>query len=140
MIEVCAHLPMPQPSRRALSELLQSKGLSAGISQWMTTNVRPAEGGFQWRFDIAGIQALMVDYWRLEAWHLLKVIPRETSLRLLRAERGMRWTEASARRLQEEVPYAQSPLLRDSGHWVHVDQPEALLSLISEDLQSLGLS
>ena len=139
VIEVCARLAMPQPSRRALSEALQAEGLSAGISQWMTTNIRRAEGGFQWRFDIQGIQELMRDYWRLEAWHLLGVIPKETSLKLLRAERGMRWTEESARRLQEVAPHAQSPLLRDSGHWVHIDQPDALLALISEDIERLKL-
>lgn len=139
VIEVCATLPMPQASRRALSEALQAEGLSAGIAQWMTTNLRPASGGYVWRFDIKGIQDLMRDYWRLEAWLLLGVIPQETALRLLRAERGMRWDETSAARLREVAPHALSPLLRDSGHWVHIDQPDALLALISEDLEGLGI-
>ena len=140
VIEVCAHLTMPQPSRRALSEALQAEGLSLGIAQWMTTNLRPTEGGYAWRFDIEGIRALMRDYWRLEAWALLGVIPQTTALRLLRAERGMRWTDESAARLKEVAPQALSPLLRDSGHWVHIDQPEALLTLISDDLSALGVN
>ena len=134
VIEVCARLAMPQASRRALMEALMTEGLSRGIAQWMTTNLRPCDGGFEWRFDIAGIQELMRDYWRLEAWLLLGVIPAQTSLTLLRAERGMRWTEESAARLKEVAPRAQSPVLLDSGHWVHIDQPEALLDLISEEL------
>lgn len=139
VIEVCAQIPMPQVSRKALSDALQAQGLSQGIAQWMTTNLRPTPEGFIWRFDLSGIQALMRDYWRLEAWHLLGVIPQETALRLLRAERGMRWDEDAAARLREVAPHAQSPLLKDSGHWVHIDQPNALIQLLSDDLTWLGL-
>lgn len=138
VIETCARLPMPQPSRRALSQALTHQGLSLGIAQWMTTNLKPSpQGGFEWRFDITGIQELMRDYWRLDAWALLGVISQRTRLYLLRAEHGMRWSEASAERLAQVAPHANSPVLSNSGHWVHIDQPEALLELISASLKAL---
>lgn len=129
---------MPQPNRQALIEAFDEHGFSRGIGQWMTTNIRrllPHEErgeGFVWRFDIEGIRALISDYWRVDGWQLLSEIPPNIQLHLLRAERGMRWTEEDARRVAEIRPEAHTPVLADSGHWVHIDQLEALIEMIGQ--------
>jgi len=130
---------MPQPSRRALSEALVARGLSLGVAQWMTTNLRPrAAGGFEWRFDLDGIEALLEDYWRLDGWALLGLLPASTRVHLLRAERGLRWSEEASARLRRERPTAASPVLADAGHWVHIDQPQALHALLASSLSALA--
>ena len=136
IIETCRQVPMPQPSRQAVTEAFTKLGFSLGIGQWMTTNVRrltAEEGqgtGFTWRFDISGIQELMGDYWKVDGWRLLEEISPSIKLHLLRAERGMRWRDEDRDRLTTIAPHVDTPLLKDSGHWVHIDQLEALLDLI----------
>lgn len=136
VIEACGAIPMPQPSRQAVTEHFTQRGFSLGIAQWMTTNLRRVStaesesGGFTWRFDLAGISALISDYWEVDGWSLLAEISPDVSLNLLRAERGMRWTEGDAARITEEFAHINTPLLSDSGHWVHIEQLEGLLELL----------
>ena len=139
VLEACRALPMPQPSRKALSDALVARGLALGVAQWMTTNLKPsAAGGFVWRFDLAGIEELLADYWRLDAWALLGLIPASTRVHLLRAERGLRWSDEASARLARERPSAASPVLEGAGHWVHIDQPDALHALLAESLAGLA--
>jgi esterase len=143
VLEACRAMSMPQPSRKALAEALVAHGLTVGVAQWMTTNVKPSPsaspegGGFVWRFDLTGIEALLEDYWRLDGWALMGLIPPSTRVHLLRAERGLRWSEASAARLARERPSAESPVLAGAGHWVHIDQPDALHDLLVGSLSAL---
>jgi esterase len=139
VLEACRATPTPQPSRKALSDALVARGLALGVAQWMTTNLKPSpEGGFVWRFDLDGIEALLEDYWRLDGWALLGLIPARTQVHLLRAERGLRWSDEAAARLARERPSARAPVLADAGHWVHIDQPEALHALLAASLSDLG--
>lgn len=138
VIAACAELPTPQPTRQAVTEYFTARGFSLGIAQWMTTNLRrltrdeSAEGGFTWRFDLSGISELIKSYWQVDGWSLLSEINSDVRLHLLRAERGMRWSQEDAERIAREAPHVNTPLLADSGHWVHIDQLEALIELMWE--------
>ena len=138
VIEACGLIAMPQPTRKAVIDYFTNQGFSIGIAQWMTTNlkrVNPSvhpEGGFEWRFDLAGIKALIADYWRVDGWALLSTLDPRLKVHLLRAERGLRWTSDDEKRLSESFPHIEAPLLRDSGHWVHIEQLEALITLLGE--------
>ena len=75
---------------------------------------------------------MIKSYWEVDGWSLLSEINPEIRLHLLRAERGMRWSQADADRIARETPHVMTPLLADSGHWVHIDQLEALIDLMRE--------
>jgi len=136
IMSVCAELPTPQPTRQAVIEYFTSHGFTHGVAQWMTTNLRRLlaeesnERGFVWRFDLSGIRALIKDYWEIDGWSLLHEIHPQVNLHLLRAEHGMRWSEADAARIAQEAPHVETPLLSDSGHWVHIERLEALLDVM----------
>ena len=138
VIAACAELPTPQPTRKAVTDYFTSRGFSLGIAQWMTTNLRrlsteeSEEGGFTWRFDLSGISDLINDYWEVDGWSLLSEINPTVRLHLLRAERGMRWNQEDADRIARDTPHVETPLLLNSGHWVHIEQLEALLELMRE--------
>jgi esterase len=137
IIEVCGLIDMPQSTRQNIIDYFTNAGFSLGIAQWMTTNLERVdrkaypEGGFRWKFDLDGIKALIIDYWRVDGWSLLKQIDPHIELNLLRAERGLRWTAEDALRITRDYPHIKTPLLKDSGHWVHIEQLEALISLIN---------
>ena len=138
VIAACAELPTPQPNRKAVSDYFTARGFPLGVAQWMTTNLRrlsrseSSEDGFTWRFDLSGISELIKSYWRVDGWSLLSDINPEIRLHLLRAERGMRWRQEDAERIARDIPHVMTPLLLNSGHWVHIDQLEALLDMMQD--------
>ena len=134
VISACLELTMPIHSRKELVEYFQSRGFARGIGQWLTTNLKRSETGFDWRFNLQGIKALLDDYWRVDAWNLLEDLSKETHVTLLKAEQGLRWTTEAEERIQNDFPQIDTPILSNSGHWVHVDQPKALIEMLRTTL------
>jgi pimeloyl-ACP methyl ester carboxylesterase len=132
-IQMCKQTPMPQDSRRTLMQSLQSQGASLGVAQWMTTNLKRTESGFIWRFYLDGIEDLINNYWQVNAWQLLATTQQTTHIHFVRAEQGMRWSQEAIERI-EQLSHTYSKVnihvLANSGHWVHVDQPQTLLEMI----------
>jgi pimeloyl-ACP methyl ester carboxylesterase len=130
-------VPMPAQSRRdVVQHLITSAGLSSGLSEWMATNLKRDGQSYTWMFDLDGIEALMRDYFRVDLWGFLAQSRTRPQFELVVAERSDRWTpelRARGRALPESarVHYHQLP---NSGHWVHVDNPTALIELMAERL------
>ncbi len=87
----------------------------------MTTNLRPTEGGFVWRFDLDAVVEMLEDYGRQDLRPVVRAAPME--VRLLRAGRSDRWAPEDAALATDVLP--------DAGHWVHVDDPAGLAELLS---------
>lgn len=138
VIEACGQMSVPQPSRQEVVDYFKDQGFSLGIAQWMTTNLRRSKAdefdteGFTWKFDLSGIKALIANYWQIDGWQLLQEMNTEIEVHLLRAEHGLRWTTEDEQRLQKEHPSVKAPLLKNSGHWVHIEQLDALVSLLAK--------
>ena len=132
LIETCAQAPLPLSTRAALTEWFMERGFAIGVAQWMTTNLKRSPEGLVWKFNLEGMRALITDYWQTDGWALLQEISQSVSLNLLRAERGMRWSEEATARVARVAPQANAPLLVNSGHWVHIDQLEALIEMIGD--------
>jgi pimeloyl-ACP methyl ester carboxylesterase len=130
-------VPMPAESRRAVVEhLTQQSGLSSGLAEWMTTNLKREGDRYVWLFDADAIEALMQDYFRVDLWGFLESARERPEIQLVVAERSDRWTPALRQRARQlpastRVVYRELP---DSGHWVHVDNPEGLLAMLREFL------
>jgi pimeloyl-ACP methyl ester carboxylesterase len=130
-------VPVPAASRRDVVEhLVRESGLSSGLAEWMATNLKREGQRYSWLFDIDAIEELMADYFDVDLWGYLAEPRERPELQLVVAERSDRWTpelRARARALPPEtrVMYHE---LTNSGHWVHVDNPEGLLALMREHL------
>ncbi len=129
-------IPLPVPDHATLASTLRDAGFSDGLAGWMTTNLRASadsEGngeGYRWRFDLDGVRALITDYRDLDLWPVLEAGPGD--LHVVRAGRGDRWSDQDVARLAASG--VQDHLLADSGHWVHVDAPDALRRLLIDHL------
>jgi esterase len=126
---------VPQPLARRNDVLLHlaAAGMPRSIQLWMTTNLRPGDGGFVWTFDLDAATAMLEDYFRTDSWGpLLTTDPSAPAVHLIRAERSDRWTTDVLRKL-DKLPAAgrgSVHLLPDAGHWVHVDNPAGLSDLL----------
>jgi pimeloyl-ACP methyl ester carboxylesterase len=137
VIAAVRSVPMPAASRRdVVNHLITSEGLSSGLAEWMATNLKREGQSYRWVFDLDGIEELMRDYFRVDLWGFLAQPRTRPQFELVVAERSDRWTAQLRTRAQTlpasaQVHYHELP---DSGHWVHVDNPGALLELMAARL------
>jgi pimeloyl-ACP methyl ester carboxylesterase len=130
-------VPMPAASRRdVVAHLTGHSGLSSGLAEWMTTNLKREGEHYVWTFDLDAIEELMLDYYKVDLWGFLAQPRERPEFRLVVAERSDRWTpelRARARALPEStrVFYHDLP---NAGHWLHVDNPTELLRTIAAHL------
>jgi len=131
---------LPLPSRGALIEELSSRGLPPTIGQWMTTNLRLGPGGYQWRFDLAAIEEMLADYYTVDAWDLVEAPPKQLDVHVVRGGRSDRITPDSLARFSRlgEGGRVHVHELPDAGHWLHVDDPDALLGLLDGALDRVA--
>ncbi|MFH0944834.1 MAG: alpha/beta hydrolase [Planctomycetota bacterium] len=126
-------IPLPVSPRTAASKALLKAGIPRRAATWMATNLYPSEGGgYTWSFDIDGVEEMLSDYWRIDGYDLIEGLPREIDVHLVRAEESDRWTESDLERtwllLGQEL--VRLSVVRNAGHWLHVDNPEGLLEVL----------
>jgi len=132
-------IPTPVATREEVHQGLLEAGFSPALGAWMTTNLRATDDGFVWRFDLEAVEALITDYFDLDLWPAIRAWPSHTHLNLLAAGQGGRWTSldrtlAKAAAASGGVRFFTLP---ESGHWVHVDAPDALAGLLVADLAEI---
>ena len=130
-------IPVPAPSRRAVSDALFAAGLGPAIGAWMTTNLRRlvGGGGYVWRFDLEAVAEMLDDYHRWPLWPLLD--DAEVPVHVVRAGRGGRWTEADVARLEAHRGVT-CHVMPQAGHWLHADDPVGLARLLAATLEPFG--
>lgn len=136
MLAPVTGLPLPQPSRQAAVEALQAAGVEATTAQWLSLALRPDEhGGWVWRYHVPGLRALLRDYFDHAFWDLLAAPPPGLTIEIVRALREPRWTPAILAQLNA-LPVQVHTL--DAGHWLHVDDLDGLVRLLTPSLRSHG--
>lgn len=125
VFEVIASIPEPLPGRAEVATAMRSAGLSEGLAQWMTTNVRNGPDGYRWKFDLPVAIALVEDYAALDLWPLVEAPRAGLEVVVVRGGRSSRFTDADVARLDR----LGARVIPEAGHWLHVDAPEALAAL-----------
>lgn len=133
VLQALQRVPLPLQKRKDVAVHLSKMGFSVMLSQWMTTNVKPAQGGYVWRFDLAGIEQLLNDYFQQDYWSFLENPPSSLDIHVVRAADSDRWQSAQLARLSR-LTKTQVYLLPNAGHWLHVDNPKGLMGLLRKRL------
>jgi esterase len=135
-VEVIAAMrtvPMPQPGRRELLEALRGAGLEEGVAQWLGTNVHRGDDGLRWSVDLDAAEAMIHDYFARDLWAPVETTdPGAPAVEVVRAGQSDRWTAPILERFDRLPPGAAGRLhtLPDAGHWLHIDDPDGLMSLL----------
>ena len=126
-------LPQPLSRRDEVVTRLGALGFSPMLGQWMTTNLRGVDGGYVWRFDLDGIEAMLRDYATVDAWPWLESRERRARVDVVRAGRSERWSDGELARFEPANVHLH--VMPDAGHWVHVDDPDGLHALLVDGLE-----
>jgi pimeloyl-ACP methyl ester carboxylesterase len=147
VIQTVRQTTTPAVDRAHVVAELGSLGISTGTANWLATNLQRQSDGFVWRFNLDAIYELMLDYFRVDLWHVLEAPHAGTDFRVVVAERSDRWAPENRARLHAmlEIVRLREPTVRESGtvalhivpnagHWLHVDNPAFLLELMGKEL------
>ncbi|MEY3012285.1 MAG: hypothetical protein RIT45_1020 [Pseudomonadota bacterium] len=135
VIDGLERVPMPQPDRERVDAAMRAAKLGPAIRAWMTTNLQRAEDGLHWRFDLPAVRALLQSYGQIDTWSSLEGGSASETV-FVRAGKGGRWQPAEIDRLERAAALGHLRLhtLPEAGHWLHVDAPEALTTLLADGL------
>jgi esterase len=134
--EIVRSLPDRFASREELVDAMESHGYDRGIGQWLAINLERDDGGFRWRLDWDGVEDLLRDYFRVEIWDTIENPPGEMRIHVIQATKSSSIDEETAGRIRRAGERTGRVFLHpvDTGHWLNVDSPDAVMSLLTGEL------
>ncbi len=130
-------LPGEFDDRQDVVPRITELGFSKVLARWMTTNLqRTTRGTWTWRFHLDGVSEMIADYYVQDLSSILSTPVPDLAVHVVRAERSDRWPTEILSWFEHLPAGAPGRLhtLEDSGHWVHVDNPDGLLDLFEAEL------
>ena len=129
----------PIPNYTYLKTELMKNGLTLALADWLSTSVRrDASHHYEFVYNTDTIRAMLKVYRQADYWEVIGNPPPHSSIRLVRAEQNILWTEDIVERLEileNDLPNQFSTrLVKNSGHWLQVDNPEGLFEAIGDML------
>ena len=140
MLERLENSPPDFPDRDAGIRWIMDAGFDEATARWMATNLERAGDAFRWRLDAAGLRSLLDDFLATDAWSVLEDPPPGTEIHVVRARGSSIVSPADAERLGRIATRGEPVELHEleGGHWLHMDNPDGLLDLLSRRLSRPG--
>jgi pimeloyl-ACP methyl ester carboxylesterase len=138
MIALLRRLPPVFSTRDEGLTALKSLGLSGGVAAWLAMNIhRTDQGTYVFRLDLDRVESLLRDFYGSDLWNVLERPPEGVAIHLVRAARDTLISGPAAERIFRISEANQRIALHEvaGGHWLHVDAPEVLTSLITDSLK-----
>lgn len=136
ILPVVKKILLPIRSKTKLIEELQKSGVGLGEAQWFTTNLRligQSPELYEWKMDVDVIEQLFDSFLATDLWPVVESCKESTdvALHFVRAAKNTMWTRDVLDRLDAlKDHHVHHHLLEQSGHWVHIDNPNGLLKII----------
>jgi len=129
VLSLLESIPQSFPSREAFREHVRPR-LGRAIADWLAMSLRAEDGGYRLTLDLVAIRALLEDHVRLDLWPVVEDPVLADAIRFVVGGRSNVLTGADRTRLAGRV---RVHVLEGAGHWVHVDDPEGLVAVMSGD-------
>jgi pimeloyl-ACP methyl ester carboxylesterase len=124
-------LSWPQKSRNDVVEELLKLKVPRPISLWMSTNLREEQAGYFLNFYPDEVEKMLEDFIKQDLWPEVSSA-NKSKIHLVMAEHGQRVSLKDKEKLEQVSPNSFFHVLKNSGHFVHVDNPDGLIKLIRE--------
>ncbi|MGE0867063.1 MAG: alpha/beta fold hydrolase [Kofleriaceae bacterium] len=130
ILELLERLPQRWPRRDAFIAAITGAGHDPGLAGWLATNLVPdTTGELRVRLDPAALRPLLVDYYARDLWASL-LEPGWGSVEIIIGSRSSAVSAADRDRLRQAPPHVRVHVI-DAGHWLHVDDPGAVVELFA---------
>ncbi len=148
VIRLLRSLPGTFGDRNEAMEQMRLNGLPLSVSQWLATNLTrspmreavredsQSNSGkpLRWRFDLDHIELLLDDYFASDFTSLIQSPPADMHIHFIHADRSEAISLDAAKMMQtlaETIPNVHYHIV-SSGHWIHVEAPDALVRIIAD--------
>lgn len=131
---VRAH-PGPFATRGDAVSAVEADGFASHVARWLATNLVLRDGEYRWRFNADEVERLLADYFRRDLWDVIEAPVPATEIHVVRASQSDILSAGDMERLRAVGHHGRvhSHELH-GGHWLHVDNPAGLLSLVRDHL------
>jgi len=136
IVDLLAGLPSEFPDRNAFTAWIEERGVSRPTAMWLAMNVRPIPNTtrFVFRVDVAGIREMLADYFRRDLWEVLEQPAEGRGGKVMQSHlivggRSSIVDEADRERAKR-CPHTTLDVIEEADHWVHVDAPDTLRTLV----------
>lgn len=136
MLRILRELPPDFGDRQEAVEAMQARGVAPAPAAWMATNLALEDGRYRWRLDLDAMEALLVDFFRVDLWDVVESPAAGVSIEFVKAQDSSTLSDAACERIVAAGrAHGRAHLHRVAGgHWLNTDNPEAVLRLLSERL------
>lgn len=136
MIRLLRQLPRVFASRAEAIDAMQRRGLESPVAHWMAMNVQSHDSTYRWRFELDGLEALALQFYEADMWPILHRLTERMTIHFVIATRSRMLTPEARQRLESLGRETGRIHLHDvrGGHWLNVDNPEALVELLAVHL------
>lgn len=136
ILEKLDKVSWPLNARNELVIKLQDLGVSREIALWMTTNLRQEHDGLYLNFYPKDMKKMLLDFLDLDLWPKAQSLSEHTQIHLVKAEHGERLDPVDQQKFEALIKCGKFHILKDSGHFVHADNPAGLLDIIISGLKN----
>jgi pimeloyl-ACP methyl ester carboxylesterase len=130
-------VPQPLASRDEFLALVESAGYARPVAEWLAMNVRRTDDGFRLRLELDAIEALLDDYFARDLWRVVEAAVGTDHMHVIVGGRsdvvGAPDRERFAA-VAQRTPAVKLHVLERAGHWVHVDDPDGVLAVVTRAL------
>lgn len=131
VFEVLRSTPTPAENRAILRDHLVAAGLPRPVVAWLLTSATKTPAGWDWVWNLDGVQQMLADYERWDGWPSVSQNPGVFAM--LRGGASQHWnaperSRASALAKRSDMIFHT---LEGAGHLVHVDDPAGTFDWVS---------
>jgi pimeloyl-ACP methyl ester carboxylesterase len=107
------------------------------VAKFFLTNIEEKPSGqWDWRFDKNAIMGALREGRNEDHWDGLRNL--RMPVLIVRGENSADLTAETFSRMKATLPTAMAIEIKDAGHWVHFDQPEAFIRALKEFFLTCG--
>jgi esterase len=134
--ELLERLPARFASRSEFIDAVIAGGLARGVAQWLATNLVEDDGGWRFALELERLRALLRDFSAIDLWPLVEA-EADAGTRVVLVLGGRSEAVFGDERARAEAlakaGVIELEVIEGAGHWVHVDQPDALLRVLQKN-------
>ena len=134
VLDALERAPRTFASRAEFIDAIVAEGQSAPIAQWLAKNLQKEESGVRFGPELPAIRELIADYSKTDSWPIIEDWRGGGDLHFVLGGNSTA-VGASDRsrlaRLAEGNPHVFMHVVEGAGHWVHIDNPDAIVALLT---------
>lgn len=137
VLDTLEALPPTFPSRDFFFDHMTASGMDKPQIEWLAMNVRRDGDSFRFRLDLPTIRALLEDYFARDLWLPIEQPDGRRRMGFIIGGRSITVSQPDRDRLAKLATHnakLEVHILQNADHWVHVDDPEGLFTILRHAL------